>query len=79
MSGSGADVASRAAESKAVAGLRHVNIVQVYDIGDHESRPYFTMELVEGGTLAQQLQGTPQPARQAAAGARMEARLIANM
>ena len=54
-------------ESQAVAGLGHPNIVQVYDIGDVEGRPYFTMELVEGGNLADQIRGVPQPAHQAAA------------
>jgi serine/threonine-protein kinase len=47
-------------EAEAVAGLRHPNIVQVHDMGDHEGRPYFTMEYVEGGSLAQKLMGTPQ-------------------
>ncbi len=54
-------------EAEAVAGLRHPNIVQVYDVGDVDGRPYFTMEFIEGGTLAQQLTGMPQPAQQAAA------------
>jgi serine/threonine-protein kinase len=54
-------------ETAALARLRHPNIVQVYDAGEVEGRPYFSMELVEGGSLAQKLSGTPQPARQAAA------------
>jgi tetratricopeptide (TPR) repeat protein/tRNA A-37 threonylcarbamoyl transferase component Bud32 len=54
-------------EAETVAGLRHANIVQVHEAGDVDGRPYFTMEFVEAGSLAQKLAGTPQPARQAAA------------
>jgi serine/threonine-protein kinase len=50
-----------------VAALHHPNIVQIYDVGDVNGQPYFTMELVEGGNLAEHVQGAPQPARQAAA------------
>jgi serine/threonine-protein kinase len=53
-------------EAESVAGLRHANIVQLYDIGDFEGRPYFTMELIEGGSLALELAGKPRPARDAA-------------
>jgi serine/threonine-protein kinase len=54
-------------EAEAVAGLRHANIVQVHDMGEHDGRPYFTMEYVEGGSLAQRLMGTPQCVSYAAA------------
>ena len=54
-------------EAQAVAALRHANIVQVHDVGELEGLPYFTMEFVEGGSLAQRLRGVPQPAREAAA------------
>jgi serine/threonine-protein kinase len=54
-------------ETAALARLQHPNIVQVYDAGDVEGRPYFAMELVEGGSLAKKLSGTPQPPRSAAA------------
>jgi prepilin-type processing-associated H-X9-DG protein len=49
-------------EAEAAAALRHANIVQVYDMGEHDGRPFFTMELVEGGNLQAKVAGTPQPA-----------------
>jgi tetratricopeptide (TPR) repeat protein len=54
-------------EAEAVAALRHANVVQVYDVGELAGRPYFTMELIEGGSLAQRQAGVPQSAPQAAA------------
>jgi tetratricopeptide (TPR) repeat protein len=54
-------------EAQAVAALHHPNVVQVHDVGDVDGRPYFTMELVEGGNLAEKIKGAPQPARQAVA------------
>lgn len=53
-------------EAEAVAALRHPNVVQVHDIGDADGRPYFTMEYVDGGSLAQKLDGNPLPIRDAA-------------
>lgn len=54
-------------EAESAAGLRHPNIVQVYELGDHRRQPYFTMEFVEGGNLARKLGGVPQAPRDAAA------------
>ena len=53
-------------EAEAVAGLCHANIVQLYEVGEHEGRPYFAMELVDGGNLSQKLASKPQPVRRAA-------------
>jgi eukaryotic-like serine/threonine-protein kinase len=53
-------------EAEAAARLCHPNVVQIHDIGVSDGRPYFTMELVEGGNLAEKLQGAPHAARQAA-------------
>jgi hypothetical protein len=50
-------------EAEAVASVCHKNIVQIFDVGDHEGRPYFTMELVDGGSLAQKLATNPQTVR----------------
>lgn len=53
-------------EAQAVAVLRHPNIVTIFDVGECEGRPFFTMELVEGQNLAQRLAGTPQTAKSTA-------------
>ncbi|KAA5540007.1 protein kinase [Roseiconus nitratireducens] len=53
-------------EAQDVATLRHPNIVQVYDVAEHEGFPYYAMEFLEGGDLAQKLEGKPRAAREAA-------------
>jgi len=60
------DLARFLEEARAAANLCHPNIVQVFDVGELEGRPYFTMELLAGGTLAELLDGRPQPAAWAA-------------
>lgn len=53
-------------EASAVASIQHPNIVQVFDVGTFEGRPYFTMEFLDGGSLAQRMGGNPQPPHKAA-------------
>ena len=50
------------AEAELLARLNHPNIVPIYDIGECEGRPYFTMEYVAGPNLARFLDGRPQDA-----------------
>lgn len=63
----GAEILNRfQAEAKAVAQLQHPNITQIYDIGTHEGLPYFSLELVDGPSLAAELAGQPMKPERAA-------------
>jgi WD40 repeat protein/serine/threonine protein kinase len=53
-------------EAQAVAALQHPNIVQIFEIGESNGHAYLALELVEGGSLAQHLSGTPWSARDSA-------------
>jgi eukaryotic-like serine/threonine-protein kinase len=63
-------------EANAIAKLQHPNVVPIYAFGEHEGQPYFTMEYLEGGSLAQKLVGTPLPPREAAELAEIVARAM---
>jgi serine/threonine-protein kinase len=54
------------AEAEALAQLQHPNIVQVYEVGEQDGRPFFSLEYVDGGSLERRIQHTPQPPRQSA-------------
>jgi eukaryotic-like serine/threonine-protein kinase len=47
-------------EAEAVARLQHPNIVQIYEVGEADGRPFFSLEYVDGGNLAKLAAGKPQ-------------------
>ena len=53
-------------EAKAVAALQHPGIVQIFEIGEVDGRPYLAFEYISGGTLGAYLDGLPWPAEPAA-------------
>jgi hypothetical protein len=55
------------AEARVIGHLRHPHIVQVYQVGQHEGKPFLALEFADGGSLAQALDGRPWPAERAAA------------
>ncbi|WP_254507511.1 serine/threonine-protein kinase [Anatilimnocola floriformis] len=54
------------AEAQAAAKLDHPGIVPVYEVGEINGRPYFSMKFIRGTTLAQRLAEGPMPSREAA-------------
>ncbi len=53
-------------EAAAASRMQHPNVVEIYEFGEHQGRPFFAMELIEGGSLDEHLGGDPQPPQQTA-------------
>ncbi len=53
-------------EAQVLARLRHEHIVQVYEVGEHEGKPFLSLELIEGGSLSERLRSGPLTAMEAA-------------
>jgi eukaryotic-like serine/threonine-protein kinase len=54
-------------EAEAVARLQHPHIVQIHHTGEADGLPFLELEYLPGGSLDRTLDGTPWPARRAAA------------
>src|SRR5262245_18556754 len=46
------------AEAETVAAVRHPHVVQVYDFGEFDGRPFLALELCPNGTLTERLKGS---------------------
>jgi WD40 repeat protein len=53
-------------EAEAIARLQHPHVVQVFEVGEHQGLPFFSLEFCSGGSLDKKLAGTPLPPQQAA-------------
>jgi len=61
------DLARLRAEALAAARLSHPNIVPVYEVGEHNGQPWFSMQYIQGTTLSQRLMSGPMKPREAVA------------
>jgi serine/threonine protein kinase/tetratricopeptide (TPR) repeat protein len=53
-------------EAEAIGRLQHPNIVQIFEVGEHDALPFLSLEFCAGGSLEKKLDGTPLPPDEAA-------------
>jgi WD40 repeat protein/serine/threonine protein kinase/Flp pilus assembly protein TadD len=53
-------------EAEAIARLQHPYVVQIFEVGEHNGLPFFSLEFCPGGSLDKKLAGTPMQPKEAA-------------